>query len=232
MFIFVCFSVLFSSCRHSKTLEGTDAFRYLEDKQIFKANGVRHHFNPENSKLFFVKKWNAPAFYSHNGAFNGIAYDWKIFKGTEFGDSVYFMEDTKLYSPDFISFVGDSVINVECRFAKDNVSDDPRKTAWWIQSIEAGGNTIDIDSFLEDIARGAEGVDISRYIEGLKKEILAVEGEPKLITYTLSATPGSRNLPECEYASDEIGFEYLVERLAVSMSEETDRLKIRVPIRQ
>lgn len=231
--VFVFISLFFlSSCRNSKTLEGADALSYLDDQELFEVNGVYRHFDPMNSKLYFVKKWNAPAFYSYNGAFNGTAYDWKIFRGTEYGDSVYFIEDKELYSPDFIALVGDSIASVECRFANDNVSDDPRTTAWWLSALESGADTVDIDSFLENIATGAEGIDIEQYIEGLKKEISNVSGKQKLRTYTLAAVPGSSNLPEREYAKDQIGWEYLIERLAVSLSDETARLKIRVPSRK
>ncbi len=226
---------LFSSCHRSKTLEGIDAMRYISDQKMFKKNNVYHHFDPNNTKLFFVKKWNAPAFYSYNGNFNGISYDWKIFRGTEFSDSVYFVEDRRLYSPEFIALVGESVVNLECRFAKDNISDDPRTTAWWVRSIELADDSVNLSSFLEGITRGAErGVEIAQYAEELRAEMAAVQGKnerQKLMAYTLLVNPGDSVLPECEYADDEIGWGYLFERLSQAESEETAKLKIKVPIR-
>lgn len=78
------------------------------------------HFDLSNAKPYWVARWNSPAFFSNDGYYDGCAYDGEFIMGTRIDSLVYYIER---YS------------GLEKYFYANDLSLDPRATAWWQQSV-------------------------------------------------------------------------------------------------
>lgn len=152
----------------------------------------KNKFNKAKAKIYFVKNWNTPDEYACTGMFTGATWDGNAFWGYEEGDYVYYTGEHQAY--------GDTknVVPIERRFPKDGVTQDPRKTCWWLSTIQDPYNNI--DKFLADAtlinSQNKDEKTMTPFLRKIKADILQCSGateKDKVINYTGKAVAGSYN---------------------------------------
>lgn len=189
----------FTNCSFKRNLRkcgnSDECWKYVEDIQMFKEN--KNHkfvFDSTKAKVFFVAKWNT--FIPYRGSWDGYDRDGGVISGYEKGKYVYFLEKYKVQSEQFFKETGKSFIVMEKRFYKTSLSEDPRRTCFWI-SLVMKPYSQNIDTFLRQATCIEENPSFQslfpNYINDLKRRVLASEGVTdweKIINFTAQTVPG------------------------------------------